>query len=66
MSSLQEIEAAIAQLPPGDIAALRGWFAELDAAEWDRQFEADVAAGRLDKLSEQALEDLRQGHCTDL
>lgn len=55
MSSLQEIEAAITQLPPGDLVALREWFAELDAAEWDRQFEEGVADGRLDKLSEQAI-----------
>lgn len=66
MSTLQEIETAITQLPPNDRAKLRDWFVELDAAEWDRQFEADVAAGRLDKLAEEALEDLRQGRCTDL
>ncbi len=44
----------------------RQWFAERDAAEWDRQFEADVAAGRLDSLGEEALKDLREGRCTDL
>lgn len=55
MSSLQEIKAAIAQLSPAEFAALRTWFGEYDAARWDRPFEDDVAAGRLDKLSEQAL-----------
>lgn len=33
---------------------------------WDRQFEADVAAGRLDQLAEEVLQDLREGRCTDL
>jgi hypothetical protein len=41
------------------------WFAEFDAARWDRQIEEDVAAGRLDALAEEALNDLRQGRCTD-
>jgi hypothetical protein len=66
MSTLQEIESAITQLPPKDFVALREWIAELDAEAWDRKFEEDVAAGRLDKLADAALEDLRQGRCTDL
>ena len=48
MSTIQEIEDAIRQLPDDDLAALRAWFAEFDAAAWDRQFERDVAEGRLD------------------
>ena len=39
--------------------------AEFDAAIWDRQFEADVAAGRLDALAEKALQDLKAGRCTE-
>lgn len=34
--------------------------------EWDRQFEEDVAAGRLDNLARRALQHLREGRCTDL
>ncbi len=48
MSTIQEIEDAIRRLPEDDLAALRAWFAEFDAAAWDRQFERDVAEGRLD------------------
>jgi hypothetical protein len=33
---------------------------------WDAQFAEDVAAGRLDQLADDALEDLRRGGCTDL
>jgi hypothetical protein len=47
------------------LAAFREWFVQLDAEAWDRQIEEDVAAGRLDSLAEEALEDLRQGRCTD-
>jgi hypothetical protein len=45
MSKVHAIEEAIQQLSREDRAALRAWLAELDAAEWDRQIEADVAAG---------------------
>lgn len=66
MSSIQEIEQAIRQLSPEDLAAFRNWFIEFDASLWDKQFENDVVAGRLDKLADEALLDLREGHCTDL
>ena len=66
MSTLQDISDAIGELPAGDLAALRAWFAEFDAAQWDRQFAEDVAAGRLDDLAEEALRDVREGRCTDL
>jgi hypothetical protein len=66
MSTVQEIEDVIRKLPPEDLAALRAWFAEFDAAAWDRQFEQDVAEGRLDALADEALRDLREGRCTDL
>ena len=39
------------------------------AAEWEawcEQFEEDVKAGRLDRLFDEALEDLRAGRCKDL
>jgi hypothetical protein len=66
MSTVQEIEDAIRQLPDDDLAALRAWFAEFDADAWDRQLERDVAAGRLDAMADEALRDAREGRCTDL
>jgi hypothetical protein len=66
MSTVDEIEDAIRNLPDQDLVALRAWFAEFDAAVWDRQFEQDVAEGRLDALADEALRDLREGRCTDL
>jgi len=66
MSTVQEIQAAVRQLSSEDLAAFRHWFAEFDAALWDRQLEMDVAAGRLDQLAEEALQDSREGRCTDL
>lgn len=66
MSALNEIEQAVSQLSSEDLATFRAWFAEFDAIRWDEQFEADVAAGRLDALAEKALKDLKEGRCTDL
>ncbi len=65
MSGVNEIEEAILRLTPNELDAFRTWFAECDAAAWDRQMEDDVAAGRLDTLANEALEDLRAGRCTD-
>ncbi|NJL39864.1 MAG: hypothetical protein HC836_40095 [Richelia sp. RM2_1_2] len=66
MSNLQEIEQAISQLSAEELANFRAWFAEFDAEMWDRQFEEDVAAGRLDHLAQRARQHLREGRCTDL
>ena len=66
MNTVQEIQEAVRQLSADDLAAFRLWFAGFDAVLWDQQFEADVAAGRLDRLAEETLQDLREGRCTDL
>lgn len=66
MSSVIEIEWAVEQLSPEDLRSFREWFAQREAAEWDRQFESDVAAGRLDALANEAIGELRKGQCTDL
>jgi hypothetical protein len=64
--STTEIERAIEKLPPEELARLRAWFAEFDAAQWDRDLERDVAARRLDALADEALDDDRIGRSTDL
>ena len=65
-NNVQEIEAAIRELPHEDLVAFRAWFAEFDAETWDRQFDRDVADGRLNALADEALQDAREGRCTDL
>jgi hypothetical protein len=65
MSEFEEIEAVIQQLSPDQMAVFRAWFAEFDAAAWDRQIAEDEAAGRLDWLIDEALDDLDAGRCTD-
>jgi hypothetical protein len=65
MSTVEQIEDAVRKLSIEERAVFRAWYAQFDAAEWDRQFEADVLAGRLDWLVEEARRDSRKGHCTD-
>ena len=65
MTTVEQITGAVRRLPKRDLARFRTWFAEYDAAAWDRQFEQDVAAGRLDALAREALKDLRADRCTD-
>jgi len=66
MSNVAEIEDAISKLSPDELAALRHWFRQFDADEWDRQFEKDVALGKLDALGNEALKDARNGGCREL
>ena len=66
MNTIPEIERAVEQLPPEDLAAFRAWFAEFDADACDRQMKEGINAGRLDALAAEAMADLRGGRCTDL
>ena len=66
MSTVKDIEVAVSKLSPEELSTFRRWFEEFDAEAWDRQFEQDVAGGRLDALADEALRDLREGRATDL
>jgi hypothetical protein len=63
---IKEIESAITQLPPSELAELAKWFEEFQARVWDEQLEQDEKAGRLDALFKQAGEDFEQGQCDPL
>jgi hypothetical protein len=64
MSRVESIERDIQKLSDDELADLRQWFAAFDAEAWDRQFEDDVRAGRLDKQAEWALRDHAAGKTT--
>jgi len=61
MGNVKSIENAVEALPPAELAEFRRWFADFDAAAWDRQIEQDAAAGKLDPLAAEALADFRSG-----
>jgi len=66
MMTVKEIEKAIAKLSGNDLLDLREWFYKFDNKVWDKQFESDVKAGKLDRLAEKAISDYRAGKCKDL
>lgn len=66
MSTVETITAAIAELPPEQIARIRNWLEERDQNAWDEQIEEDERAGRLDALAERALAEHRAGRTRPL
>jgi len=66
MTTVQEIEKAVQHLPERKLYSFRSWFEEFDACAWDKQFEQDVQAGRLDELADQAVKDLKANKCARL
>ena len=66
MDKVAAIEKEIESLTADELAALRNWFHEFDAASWDRQLEADVRAGKLDALADEAVDAQKTGKCTEL
>ena len=66
MTKLEEIEKAIAELAPEELARFRAWFEEFDAAVFDRKIERDLKKGKLDQLFDEALEEHRTGRTREL
>jgi len=66
MSTIEEIEAAIQQLPPAKRAEFRDWFHSFDATDWDQQMEDDMTAGNLEWLANEAISDSKAGRCFEL
>jgi hypothetical protein len=53
-SRLAELETEVKRLSERDYGEFRRWFLERDWLDWDRQIEADSAAGKLDFLVQEA------------
>ena len=66
MSTVQEIERAIQQLPREEIFRLREVIQHRFDDEWDRQFADDAESGLLDEFAAAALAELRAGKSTPL
>jgi len=61
MSTVAEIQEAIATLPAKERAALRHLLETWEEDDWDRQITADAAAGKLDFMAKQAGQAKRDG-----
>ena len=54
MSTVVEIESAIANLPKKEFWELASWFDDARNRAWDQQMQADAESGKLDFLFEEA------------
>lgn len=54
MSTVQEIETAIQQLPERDVVALAQWLDDYAESQWDQRLAADAAQGHLAPLADEA------------
>jgi hypothetical protein len=54
MTTIEEIEKAVQQLAPTELARFRAWFEEFEARQVDDAIERDAATGKLDALAEDA------------
>jgi len=66
MTTLEDIEKAVTELPVDQLAKFRAWFEEFEVARFDQRIERDAKAGRFDQLAEQALADFRAGRAREL
>ena len=65
MRKLEDIAEQIRNLSRTELAEFRKWYAEFDAQAWDTQTEADVKAGKLDKLAEASRSAHQEGKSTE-
>jgi hypothetical protein len=64
--TIEDLEKAVATLPPDQLAKFRDWFEAFDAARFDEKIERDAARGTLDRLAEQAVAEHAQGRTRKL
>jgi hypothetical protein len=55
MTTVEDIEKAVEQLTPRELARFRAWFEAFDAEQFDAAIERDISAGKLDAHADEAL-----------
>ena len=64
MTTADEIKQAVLSLPEAEYAKIMDWLHELAEDGWDRQFEEDVLAGKLDFMKAE-VEQAKRGRQTE-
>ena len=59
--TIQEIEAAITELPHDEFWRLMEWLDELKNERWDEEIARDVEAGRFDEIIARGKQDIAEG-----
>ena len=66
MTTTEDIEKAVEQLAPRELARFRAWFETFDAEQFDAAIERDARTGKLDAHADEALAAHRAGRSRDL
>jgi hypothetical protein len=66
MTTAEDIEKAVKQLAPSELARFRAWFEAFDARQFDAAIEHDGHAGRLDAHAGEAVAAHRSGRTREL
>lgn len=66
MTRLEELQREVQALSARVLTRFREWFAEFDAAAWDRALETDAKAGKLDHIADGALAEYKAGRSRTL
>jgi hypothetical protein len=66
MTTVQDIEKAVANLNPRELDRFRVWFEEFQAVRFEAVIERDVRSGKLDRLAEEAIAEYRRGDAREL
>jgi hypothetical protein len=66
MTTAEDIEKAIEQLSPRELARFRAWFEKFDSRQFDAAIERDAQAGKLDALADEAIAAHRTGRSREL
>ena len=61
MTTVTELQQAILGLSEADYTELSRWLRDQDWERWEREFDEDVKAGKLDALAAEALEAKARG-----
>ncbi len=66
MTKLQDIEKAVTNLAPAELAKFRAWFDAFDAARFDDRLARDAESGKLDQLADKARAEFRAGRAREI
>jgi hypothetical protein len=66
MTTAEDIEKAVEQLAPRELARFSAWFEAFDAEQFDVAIKRDVNAGKLDAHADEALAAHRAGRSREL
>lgn len=66
MTTAEDLEKAVEQLPPHELARFRAWFEAFDAQQFDAAIERDAKAGKLEPLADEAIAAHRAGRSREL